>query len=117
MAASRKPAFGGRARERHALDRVLDQVRSGESGALVLRGEPGIGKTELLRYCARQASGCRVVRVAGVEAEMQLPFAALHQLCSPMFSGIARLPEPQRQALRVAFGLAAGTAPDRFVVG
>jgi len=117
MAATRTPAFRGRARERHALGRVLDQVRSGESGALILRGEAGIGKTELLRYCARQASGCRLVRVAGVESEMQLPFAALHQLCAPMLASVAGLPEPQRQALRVAFGLASGTAPDRFVVG
>ena len=70
-----------------------------------------------MRYCARQASGCRLVRVAGVESEMQLPFAALHQVCGPLLGGLSALPEPQQRAVRVAFGLAAGTAPDRFVVG
>ena len=84
---------------------------------LVIRGEAGIGKTELMRYCARQASGCRLVQIAGVESEIELPFAALHQLCAPMLGGLAALPEPQEHALRVAFGLAAGPAPDRFVVG
>ena len=84
---------------------------------LVIRGEAGVGKTALMRYCARQASGCRVVQIAGVESEMELPFAALHQLCGPMLGGLAALPEPQERALRVAFGLAAGTVPDRFVVG
>ena len=84
---------------------------------LVIRGEAGIGKTELMRYCARQASGCRLVQIAGVESEIELPFAALHQLCAPMLGGLAALPEPQEHALRVAFGLATGPAPDRFVVG
>ena len=83
----------------------------------MIRGEAGIGKTELMRYCARQASGCRLVQIAGVESEIELPFAALHQLCAPMLGGLAALPEPQEHALRVAFGLAAGPAPDRFVVG
>src|SRR4029453_10431918 len=118
MAAPRAPVFRGRARERQTLDHLLDHARGGESGTLVLRGEARIGKTALLRYCAREASGCRLVRIAGVESEMQLPSAALHQLCGPMLGdGLAGLPEPQEQALRVAFGLAAGTAPDRFVVG
>ena len=84
---------------------------------LVIRGEAGIGKTELMRYCARQASGCRLVQIAGVESEIQLPFAALHQLCAPMLGGLATLPEPQEHALRVAFGMATGTAPDLFMVG
>ncbi len=84
---------------------------------LVIRGDAGIGKTELMRYCARQASGCRLVQIAGVESEIELPFAALHQLCTPMLGGLAALPEPQERALRVAFGLATGLAPDRFVVG
>ena len=84
---------------------------------LVIRGEAGIGKTELMRYCARQASGCRLVQIAGVESEIELPFAALHQLCAPMLGSLAALPEPQERALRVAFGLATGPAPDRFVVG
>jgi DNA-binding CsgD family transcriptional regulator len=117
MAASRTPAFRGRDRERQALDGLLDRVRGGESAVLVIRGEAGVGKTALMRYCARQASGCRLVQVDGVESEMELPFAALHLLCAPMLSGLAALPEPQQRALRVAFGLAAGTAPDRFVVG
>jgi DNA-binding CsgD family transcriptional regulator len=99
------------------LDDLLDRIRGGESAVLVIRGEAGVGKTALMRYCARQASGCRVVQIAGVESEMELPFAALHQLCGPMLGGLAALPEPQERALRVAFGLAAGTAPDRFVVG
>lgn len=84
---------------------------------LVLRGEAGIGKTSLLHYCARQASACRLVRVAGVESEMRLPFAALHQVCGPMLGHLAALPVPQEQALRVAFGLTADSAPDRFMVG
>jgi len=117
MAAPRTPAFRGRARERQTLDGLLDRVRGSESAVLVIRGEAGIGKTALMRYCARQAAGCRVVQIAGVESEMELPLAALHQLCTPMLSCLAALPEPQQRALRVAFGLAAGTAPDRFVVG
>ena len=84
---------------------------------LVIRGEAGIGKTALMRYCARQASGCRLVQVDGVESEMELPLAALHQLCTPMLSCLATLPEPQQRALRVAFGLAAEPAPDLFIVG
>jgi DNA-binding CsgD family transcriptional regulator len=117
MAAPRTPAFRGRARERQVLDDLLDRVRSGEGAVLVIRGEAGIGKTALMRYCARQASGCRLVQIAGVESEIELPFAALHQLCAPMLGGLAALPEPQEHALHVAFGLAAGPAPDRFVVG
>ena len=77
---------------------------------LVIRGKAGIGKTALMRYCARQASGCRPVQVAGVESEMALPFAALHQFCGPMLGGLDALPEPQQRALRVAFGLAAALA-------
>jgi hypothetical protein len=115
--AAQTPAFRGRARERQVLDDLLDRVRSAESAVLVIRGEAGIGKTELMRYCARQASGCRLVQIAGVESEIELPFAALHQLCAPMLGGMTALPEPQEHALRVAFGLATGPAPDRFVVG
>ena len=113
----RAPPFRGREQERATLDQMLDRVRGGESAALVIRGEAGIGKTALIQYCARQASGCRVARIAGVESELELPFAAIHQLCKPVFAGIDALPEPQQQALRVAFGLAVGTPPDRFVVG
>src|SRR4051812_31045835 len=117
MAAPRTPAFRGRARERQVLDRLLDDARAGRSAPLVIRGEAGIGKTELLRYCARQASGCRLVRISGVESEMQLPLAALQQLCVPLLGGLGALPQPQERALRVAFGLAPGTPPDRFMVG
>jgi len=84
---------------------------------LVIRGEAGIGKTALMRYCARQAAGCQLVQVDGVESEMELPLAALHQLCAPMLSSLDALPKPQQHALRVAFGLAAEPAPDRFVLG
>jgi AAA ATPase-like protein len=117
MAEPRASAFRGRARERQVLDGLLDRVRGGESAVLVIRGEAGIGKTALMRYCARQASGCRLVQIAGVESEMELPLAALHQLCVPMLNSLAALPEPQQRALRVAFGLAAGAVPDRFMVG
>jgi DNA-binding CsgD family transcriptional regulator len=116
MAASRRPAFRGRAGEREVLDGLLDGVRGGQSAVLVVRGEAGVGKTALLRYCARQASGFRVARIAGVESEMELPFAGLHQLCAPLLSRIGELPVPQQDALRVAFGLASGAPPDRFLV-
>ena len=117
MAAPRTSAFRGRARERQALDGLLDRVRGGESAILVIRGEAGIGKTALMRYCARQASGCRLAQIHGVESEMKLPLAALHQLCTPMLSSLDALPEPQQRALRVAFGLAAEAAPDLFILG
>jgi DNA-binding CsgD family transcriptional regulator len=117
MAELRASAFRGRARERQVLDGLLDRIRGGECAVLVIRGEAGIGKTELMRYCARQASGCRLVQIVGVESEMELPLAALHQLCGPLLGGLPALPEPQQRALQVAFGLAAGTAPDPFMVG
>ena len=116
MATQRLPAFRGRAAEREVLDRLLEDVRGGQSGALVIRGEAGVGKTALLRYAARQAAGFRVVQVAGVESEMELPYAGLHQLCAPMLTQIDALPDPQQAALRVAFGLTSGDAPDRFLV-
>jgi DNA-binding CsgD family transcriptional regulator len=103
--------------ERAALSRLLDAARGGRSGVLVLRGEPGVGKTALLGYAIESAAGLRISRVAGVESEMELAFAALHQLCAPMLDGLERLPDPQRVALGVAFGLRAGQAPDRFLVG
>jgi hypothetical protein len=84
---------------------------------LVVHGEPGIGKTALLEYLAGRASGCRVVRVMGVQSEMELAFAGLHQLCAPMLDHLEALPVPQRDALRIVFGLSAGPAPDRFLVG
>jgi hypothetical protein len=92
-------------------------VRAGEGRALVVRGEPGVGKTVLLDYLAGRASGCRVARAAGVQSEMELAFAALHQLCAPMLDHAESLPVPQREALRTAFGLSAGPVPDRFLVG
>ncbi len=92
VAASSTPAFRGRIRERTALDDALDAVRAGSSQVLVIRGEAGIGKTALLRYAARQAAGCRVIEVAGVQSELAMPFAALHQLCRPLLGHIATLP-------------------------
>ncbi len=109
----------GRRAECQALDRVITDVRAGQSRVLILRGEAGAGKSVLLDYLAGRASsaGCRVARVAGVQSEMELAFAGLHQLCAPMLRRAERLPEPQRDALRTASGLAAGPPPDRFCVG
>jgi DNA-binding CsgD family transcriptional regulator len=106
----------GRRNECEALDRQLQRVRAGQSSVQVLRGEAGVGKTALLAYVAEQASDCRIARVAGVESEMELAFAGLHQLCAPMLDGLAALPGPQRDALRVAFGMQDGAAADRFIV-
>jgi DNA-binding CsgD family transcriptional regulator/tetratricopeptide (TPR) repeat protein len=103
--------------ERALLDQLIDAVRAGESKVLVVRGEPGVGKTVLLDYMSRQTSGCCVVRAVGVQSEMELVFAGLHQLCAPILDRAEHLPLPQREALRTAFGLSAGTAPDRFLVG
>ena len=107
----------GRRRECDVLDRLLEAVRVGESRALVVRGEPGVGKTALLDYLVEQASGCRVARAVGIESEMELAYAGVHQLLTPMLDRLQRLPGPQRQALRTAFGLSSGPAPDRFLVG
>ena len=106
----------GRRGERDVLDRLIEAVRAGESRALVVRGEPGVGKTALLDYLVEQASGCRVARAAGVQSEMELAFAGLHQLLAPMLDRLERLPVPQRDALRTAFGVSPGPAPDRFFV-
>ncbi|MGA7812710.1 AAA family ATPase, partial [Caballeronia sp.] len=103
--------------ERGLLDSVLHDVRSGQSRVLVLHGDPGVGKSALMDYVARQAGGCRVVRAAGVESEMELAYAALHQLCIPLLNRLDHLPEPQRDALSIAFGMSAGQAPDRLVIG
>jgi DNA-binding CsgD family transcriptional regulator len=107
----------GRERECALLDGLLDDVRRGEGRSLLLRGEPGIGKTALLEYLAGAAADCTVVRVLGVESEMELAYAGLHQLCAPLLERRERLPPPQREALRVVFGLSEGAAPDRFLVG
>ena len=107
----------GRRSACEALDRLLAGVRAGHSGVLVLRGESGVGKTALLEYLVGTASGCRVVRAAGAEFEMELAFAALHQLCGSVLDRLDGLPGPQRDSLRAAFGLSSGGAPDRFLVG
>jgi DNA-binding CsgD family transcriptional regulator len=107
----------GRRQQCRALDGLLADVRAGRSRVLVVRGEPGIGKTALLSYAAETAPDFRVARAEGVESEMELPFAALHQLCGPVLGRLGRLPGPQRDALGVAFGLRPGSAPDRFLVG
>jgi DNA-binding CsgD family transcriptional regulator len=107
----------GRRSECEVLDRQLEAVRGSESRVLVVRGEPGVGKSALLEYLVEQASGCRVARAAGVQSEMELPFAGLHQLCVRMLDRLETLPEPQRNALGVAFGLSAGPPPNSFLVG
>ena len=116
MAAHRAPGFLGRTREGEVLDHLLANVRHGQSAVLVVRGEAGIGKTALLRHAARQASGFRIAQIAGVEAEMELPFAGVHQLCAPMFARLDALPKPQADALSVALGRSSGGSPDRFLV-
>ena len=105
--------------EREALDRLIEAVRAGESRVLVVCGEPGVGKTVLLDYLAGRGSGsgCRVARAVGVQSEMELAFAGLHQLCAPMLTHAERLPMAQQDALRIAFGIAVGPPPDRFLVG
>src|SRR5580704_1327275 len=110
------PRLFGRTGEVEILGRLVANARSGQSAVLVVRGEPGIGKTELLRHLIAEASDFGVARVAGVESEMELPFAGLHQLCAPMLDRLGSLAEPQRRGLSVAFGLASGESPDRFLV-
>ncbi|HEX8854205.1 MAG TPA: AAA family ATPase, partial [Thermoleophilaceae bacterium] len=107
----------GRRTEIDVLDRLLADVAGGHSGVLVLRGEPGVGKTALLKHVISSASAFRVVRAVGIESEMELPFAVVQQVCAPLMDRIERLPGPQRDALCVAFGLTAGDPPDRFLVG
>jgi DNA-binding CsgD family transcriptional regulator len=107
----------GRTSECARLDRLLEEAHGGRSETLVLRGEPGIGKSALLDYVADQGAGYRIVRAVGVESEMELPYATLHQLCLPLLDGLDRLPDPQRDALHTAFGLSSGPQPDRFLVG
>jgi DNA-binding CsgD family transcriptional regulator len=117
MAATLASGFLDRTSEREVLDQLLADARASHSTVLVMRGEAGIGKTALLRYAARQASGFRVAQVAGVEAEMELPFSGIHQLCAPLLDQLGALPQPQQDALNVALGLAPGDVPDRFLVG
>src|SRR5882672_8235236 len=107
----------GRQRERAVLERLLDAVRDGHGAVLLVQGDPGVGKTALLEYAVEAGEDFRVVQAAGVEGEMKLDYAALQQLCSPILEFIERLPDPQRNALGVAFGLSAGEAPSPFLVG
>jgi predicted ATP-dependent serine protease len=100
--------------ERAALGGLLETARGGRSGTLVVHGEAGVGKTALLEDAIASAAGMRIARVAGIESEMELAYAALQQLCAPMRDGLELLPDPQRQALGVVFGLRTGEPPDRF---
>src|SRR4051812_43913199 len=113
----RAPALRGRHRESAVLDELHIAVREGESRTLLVLGEAGVGKSALLEYLEESASDLRVVRAGGVESDMELAFAGLHQLCGPLLDRLAQLPEPQRNALEIVFGRAAGPAPDRFLVG
>ncbi|GAA0464050.1 helix-turn-helix transcriptional regulator [Paractinoplanes deccanensis] len=107
----------GRAAECRRLDEALATVRKGDSTVLVMRGDPGVGKSALLDYLSTAAAGLRIVRVAGVESEMELPYAALHQLCLPLLDRVDRLPEPQAEAVATTFGLRTGPPPTPFLVG
>ncbi|MFF5083999.1 ATP-binding protein [Actinoplanes sp. NPDC000266] len=107
----------GRRREQETLDRLVRDVRSGQSRVLVLRGEAGAGKTALLDHLAEHAGGCRVVRAAGVELESEIAYASLQQLCAPLLGHLGAVPEPQRAALSVAFGLSTGNPPEALVLG
>jgi DNA-binding CsgD family transcriptional regulator len=109
--------LAGRSAECARLDRLLAAAQTGQSAVLVVRGDSGIGKTALLDYAAERGLGWRVVRAVGVEAEMELPFAGLHQLCAALLERLERLPQPQHEALASAFGLSAAARPDRFLIG
>ena len=111
------PMLLGRRSECDQLDRLLSGARAGHGDAVVVHGEPGIGKTALLEYAVTSAVGFSVLRTVGNEAERELPFAALQQLCAPCVGRLEELARPQRDALRVALGLAGGPAPDRLLVG
>ena len=111
------PALVDRQRERQALDSLMEDLRSGRGRALVVRGEAGVGKSALLEYAAGAAPDMQVARAVGVESEMELAFAGVHQLCAPLLDRLEGLPAPQRDALGIAFGLRGGGAPDRFLVG
>ncbi len=113
----RAPALTDRRRERGVFDRLINAVQAGESRVLVVRGDPGVGKTVLLDYLVSQAPGCRLARAVGVQSEMELAFAGLHLLCASMLDHLEAIPVPQREALRTAFGISAGPPPDRFLVG
>jgi DNA-binding CsgD family transcriptional regulator len=111
------PRLLGRRSECDALGELVASVRTGQSRALVLRGEAGVGKSALLEYLTQHASGCTLARAAGTESEMELAYAGLQQLYAPFLDRLGRLPSPQRDALGTAFGVRDGDAPDRFLVG
>jgi len=116
LARGRRPELVGRRSERELLDGLIDAVRRGESHALIVHGEAGVGKTALLGYLVEQASGLRVTRTSGVQSEIELAFAGVQQLLAPVLDRSERLPVPQREALLTAFGTGSGPAPDRFLV-
>jgi DNA-binding CsgD family transcriptional regulator len=107
----------GRDEERGRIGRILDDARRGLSGVLVLRGEPGVGKTALLDDAQAAAPDLQVIRIDCVETEMKLSFGALHQFIRPCLDGLDAIPSPQRTALRLVLGMAEGRAPDPFLVG
>ena len=112
-----RPELLGRRRECEALDRLLADTLDGQSRVMVIRGEPGVGKSALLNHLAANADGWRVVTAVGVESEMELAYSGLHQVCAPALDLLEQLPDPQRHALATVFGMSAGPAPDRFLVG
>jgi DNA-binding CsgD family transcriptional regulator/tetratricopeptide (TPR) repeat protein len=113
---TRRPVLRGRQAECQQLERLVEAARGGASRVLVMSGEAGIGKSALLDHLVAAASGCRVVRAAGVHAEAELAFAGLHQLCTPLLHRLDRIPAPQRDAVGVAFGLRTGPTPNRFLL-
>ena len=104
----------GRDADCAVLDGLIGDVRRSQGRALVVRGEAGIGKTALLQYLVDSASQMTVVRAAGVESEMELAYASLHQACARLLDRLKRMPPPQREALEIVFGISAGPPPDRF---
>ena len=116
LSGSDEPGLVGRRYELDTVERLVEDARTGRSGVLIVRGEPGIGKSVLLDDVARRAQGFVIARVAGVESEMELAYAALQQLCRPFGEGVPNLPAMQRDALNAAFGLSAGPPRDRYLV-
>src|SRR6478735_11208683 len=116
-APGRQPTLSGRADECALLDALVDAVRAGEGRSLVVRGEAGIGKTALLEHLVESASEMTILRATGVESEMELPFAGLHQLFLPLQDRFDLVPAPQLEALETVFGLRSGTAPDHLLLG
>src|ERR1700733_5191314 len=115
--APRELMLRGRRDECAVLDGLLEELRARRSGVLVVRGEAGVGKTALVEYAIAAASDLTVLRAVGVESEMELAYAGLHQLCAPLLDRLGRVPGPQQEALEIVFGLSTGAAPDRFLVG